>query len=79
MDSVLELLRFLSTNFANEQTSVGMPAIAAAVASLECCMITVDCVFLCEIARLLQIGKHMIAFRVDIGRDVMRNLTGGVA
>src|SRR5688572_28692469 len=62
------------SDYADFQLAVGIPAVAAAVTALEFFVITVARVFVREIARLFQIGEHMITFGVDIGRDVVRNL-----
>src|SRR5262245_17740491 len=56
-----------------------MPGIAAPVAAAQRCVKAVNDIGLGQIARLLQVAKQQVALGVNVGGDVMGDLTSGMA
>src|SRR5688572_24889108 len=73
------LFRLLRTDYADKQPPVRMPGITAAITAFALGVKIVDGVLLRQLAGLLQVFEKMIALRIYICRDVMRNLAGCVA
>ena len=56
-----------------------MPGVAAAIAAGKLLVKSVDPIDAANFIRVLQVGQDLVSFGVNIGADVMRDLTRRVA
>ncbi len=63
----------------DDEAAIGVPGIAAAVLALKLGVEAVHPVDLLHHACLLQLGDQPVTLGIDLGCDVMGDLSGGVA
>lgn len=70
--------QLLGRDNSRPQSPVGSPKVAAAIAPFQFCVKSGNLVHVRKEIRLVQFRKDPVSLRIDIRRDMMRNLACGV-